>query len=497
MTTPRTIRTTGRPAPAFLDSPRGHFIDGREEAPADGTSLPTIDPTTEQKLTDIAVGGRTDVDRAVAAARRAFEAPSWAALAPERRSRVLHQIAEVIEAHAEELATLDSLDMGGPISGTRWMVEHTVEVFRHYAGWPTRIYGTTAPSTPAQFKYTTRRPLGVVVAIAGWNGPLLQMGYKLAPALATGNTVVAKPSEQTSLSLLRLAELVHAHTDLPDGVLNVVTGPGASTGELLITHPDVDKVSFTGSTAVGKHVLEASTGNLKRVTLELGGKSPFIVFDDADLDAAAAAAALGFCAGSGQGCVASTRILVQENVREEFTRLLTAQLEAYAQTMGDPFDPATVMGPLASRGHYEKVTGYIDLARELGGTVSGPDPRDADGLFVAPALVTGLDNSSRIAQEEIFGPVSLLTGFTEADEAVRIANDTPYGLAATVFTRDLTRAHDTAERLQAGTVWVNTVNDMSTGPLPFGGMKQSGIGREHGPDVIDSYTETKAVVVNL
>ncbi|WP_431037408.1 aldehyde dehydrogenase family protein [Streptomyces sp. P6-2-1] len=488
--------TPNRPAPAFLDQSHGHFIDGRDQPPAGGVHVPSIDPMTERTLTNIAVGDQQDVDLAVAAARRAFGSADWAGITPERRSRVLHQIADVMEANAEELATLDSLEMGGPFVGTRWMVHHTVEVFRHAAGWPTRIYGTTAPSAPTQLKYTTRRPLGVVVAIASWNGPMLQMGYKVAPALATGNTVVAKPSEQSSLSWLRLTQLIHEHTDLPDGVLNVVTGPGPTTGELLITHPDVDKVSFTGSTAVGKHVLEASKDSLKRVTLELGGKSPVIVLDDADLNEAAASAALGYLAGSGQGCVAGSRILVQESVREEFTRLLTEQLANWSKAMGDPFEATTVMGPLASRAHYEKVTGYIDLARSLGAEVITAET-DENDLFVGPTLVTGLDNSSRVAQEEIFGPVAVLLSFDDAAEAVRIANDTRYGLAATVYTNNLAEAHRMAERLQAGTVWINGGHDMSTGPLPFGGMKESGIGREHGPDVIDAYTETKAVVINL
>ncbi|MDX6742459.1 aldehyde dehydrogenase family protein [Actinocorallia sp. A-T 12471] len=484
-----------RPSPAFATRPHGLFIDGSERPAADGGTMATVDPMTGTDLTTVAVAGQDDVDAAVAAARRAFEDPGWGAIGPEERSRVLYQIAEVIEANADELAILDSLEMGGPLALTRWMVDHTVEVYRHYAGWPTRIYGATAPSAPGQLQYTKRSPLGVVVAIAGWNGPLLQMGYKIAPALATGNTVVAKPSEQTSLSLLRMAELVSEHTDLPDGVLNVVTGPGHSTGEALITHSDVNKISFTGSTTVGKHVLETSARDLKRVTLELGGKSPFIVFEDADLDAAATAAAMGFCAGSGQGCVAGTRVLVQESVREEFTRLLREKMATIP--MGDPFDAEVLMGPLASRGHYAKVTGYIDLARQSGGNIIGDTHEESDDLFVGPTLVTGLDNTSRIAQEEIFGPVAVLLPFQDVEEAVRIANDTVYGLAATVFTTDLSRAHTMADRLQAGTVWVNTVNQMSSGPLPFGGFKQSGIGREHGTDVIDAYTETKAIVINL
>ncbi|MFI1393297.1 aldehyde dehydrogenase family protein [Streptomyces griseoaurantiacus] len=486
---------TTRPAPAFASQPHGLFIDGREQPATDGGTMATVDPMTGADLTTIAVAGRDDIDAAVRAARRAFEDPAWGAIGPEQRSRVLNQIADVIEANADELATLDSLEMGGPLMLTRGMVDHTIEVYRHYAGWPTRIYGATAPSAPGQLQYTRRSPLGVVAAIAAWNGPLVQMAYKIAPALATGNTVIAKPSEQTSLSLLRLTGLIREHTDLPDGVLNVVTGPGRSTGEALITHPDVNKISFTGSTAVGRHVLASSAGDLKRVTLELGGKSPFIVFEDADLKAAAFSAALGFCAGSGQGCVAGTRVLVQESIREEFTHLLTENMAGFP--LGDPFDPQAMMGPLASRGHYEKVTGYLELARQTGGKIIGDTREESDDLFVGPALVTGLDNTSRVAREEIFGPIAVLLPFQDVEEAVHIANDTVYGLAATVFTKDLSRAHTMADRLQAGTVWVNTVNQMSSGPLPFGGFKQSGVGREHGTDVLDAYTETKAVVVNL
>ncbi|MES4886124.1 aldehyde dehydrogenase family protein [Streptomyces sp. NPDC000349] len=484
-----------RPAPAFASRPHGLFIAGREQPATDGETMATVDPMTGADLTTIAVAGRDDIDAAVRAAHCAFEGPAWGAIGPEQRSRMLNQIADVIEANADELATLDSLEMGGPLMLTHGMVDHTIEVYRHYAGWPTRIYGATAPSAPGQLQYTKRSPLGVVAAIAAWNGPLVQMAYKIAPALATGNTVVAKPSEQTSLSLLRLAELIREHTELPDGVLNVVTGPGPSTGEALITHPNVNKISFTGSTAVGKHVLASSARDLKRVTLELGGKSPFIVFEDADLEAAAFSAALGFCAGSGQGCVAGTRILVQESIREKFTRLLTENMAGFP--LGDPFDPQALMGPLASRSHYEKVTGYLDLARQTGGKVTGDTREESDDLFVGPALVTGLDNTSRVAREEIFGPIAVLLPFQDVEEAVRIANDTVYGLAATVFTKDLSRAHTIADRLQAGTVWVNIVNQMSSGPLPFGGFKQSGIGREHGTDVLDAYTETKAVVVNL
>ncbi|MFI5754927.1 aldehyde dehydrogenase family protein [Streptomyces sp. NPDC051569] len=496
MLAPLTLDPAARPAPAFLGGgPKKLLIDGEWVPARSGATLPTIDPTTEQTLTSFAAGDAADVDLAVAAARRAFEDPSWSAITPYRRSRVLLQIADVLEANAEELATLESLDMGGPIGLTRWFVDHSVEVIRHYAGWPTKVYGQTAPSDPSQLHYTLRQPLGVVGAITAWNGPLLQVAWKLGPALATGNTLVIKPADQSPLTALRFGELL-AGTDLPHGVVNIVTGMGRTAGEALINHADVDKISFTGSTAVGKHILEASTGNLKRVTLELGGKSPNIVFADADLRTAAATAALGFCAGAGQGCVAGTRIFVEESVREEFAELLREEMAAY--TLGDPFHPDTRMGPLASRGHFERVTSYFDVAREDGATLRIGGEVDAGaGLFVPPTLIDDVTNDMRVSQEEIFGPVAAIMSFTDEAEAVRLGNDTVYGLSAGVWTRDLSRAHRVSAALRAGTVWVNTYGRMTAGILPFGGFKQSGIGREHGTEVLDAYTETKTVMVQL
>ncbi|APU14934.1 MULTISPECIES: aldehyde dehydrogenase family protein [Actinoalloteichus] len=497
MTTPPFLdAATPRPRPAFLDDgPHGLFIGGRLRPAQTQETFPTIDPTTETVLTAISAAGTADVDAAVASARAAFEAPSWSAISPQARSRLLFQIADVIEAHREELATLDTLDMGAPLAGSLLMVDHAVEVFRHYAGWPTKIYGQTGPGDPSRLDYVLRQPLGVVAAITAWNGPMLQTSWKLAPALATGNTVVLKPAEQSPLSALRFAALL-AETDLPAGVVNVVTGTGPVTGAALVAHPGVDKVSFTGSGPVGKRILTASADTLTRVTLELGGKSPTIVFADADLRAAAATAALAFCGGSGQGCVSGTRVLVQEPVREQFGELLAEELGRYVP--GDPFHPDTVMGPIAHREHFDRVVSYFDVAREDGARIAlGGRPLGETGLFLPPTLIENVTNDMRIAQEEIFGPVAAIMSFTDADDAVRLGDDTVYGLSASVWTRDLSTAHRTAAALRVGTVWVNTWGEMTSGTMPFGGFKESGIGREHGTDVLDAYTETKAVMMRL
>lgn len=496
MIEPLLLDPADRPKPESATPPPGFWIAGQRVAPSSDETFESVDPTTGQSLATLGVAAQADIDAAVAAAGKTFRSTGWPDLDPSRREQLLLQAADVIETNAAELATLDSLEMGGTLPLTRWMIDHTVKVFRHFAGWPSKIYGQTAPSAPDQLQYTLRQPLGVVAGIAGWNGPVLQMGYKIAPALATGNTIVVKPSEQSSLSMLRLAELMAA-TDLPPGVFNVVTGPGRTTGDALMTHAGVSKVSFTGSTAIGRHVLESSGSDFRHVTLELGGKSPFVIFADADLEAAAATCATAFCANSGQACVAGTRIYVEHTARERFTELLTAATGDYGRALGDPFHPGARMGPIAFRGHYDEVRDYIATARRDGRVISGAEPVGGPGLFVPPALVTDIDESSPVVQQEIFGPVAVLGSFRTFDEAIALANETIYGLAASVWTRDTSQAMRAAAQLAAGTVWVNRGSQQSYGPLPFGGWKQSGLGREHGTQVLDAYTEVKSVVVQL
>jgi len=492
----QTIEVSEKPLPGFIGdrAPMGMLIGGEWTQAASGETFETVNPATGSVLATVASGGPADVDRAVAAARRAFEEPSWASMNPHDRTLVLLRIADAMEANAEELAALESMDGGIPITVTRGMVADAAKTVRYYAGWPTKILGTVNPVDPSVHCYTVREPLGVCAGIIPWNGPLVMAVWKIAPALACGNTVVLKPAEQTPLTALRFGQIL-AETGLPPGVVNIVTGFGETAGAAISAHPGIDKVSFTGSTATGKLILGASVGNLKRVTLELGGKSPHIIMPDADIPAAARTAAAGFAMLTGQVCVAGTRIVVHESVMDEFAEELAKAVSAFR--VGDPFEETTMLGPVVSAEQFERVNSYLSLGVSEGADiVFGGGRFDNAGYFVEPTVFGGVSNDMRLAREEIFGPVAALIPFREVDEAVRIANDTDYGLAAAVATSSVSTAHSLARRLRAGVVWVNTYSELDS-TFPFGGYKQSGIGRELGDKSLEAFTELKSVFIRL
>ena len=470
------------------------LIDNEWVAARSGKTFDTINPTTGQVLASVAEGDADDIDRAVRAAQHAFEAGPWSRMGPGERGLLIGKFARLIEEEIDELAELESLDNGLTIATSRGLIETGVEILNYFAGAGQHIFGETAPTAPDRFHYVLREPIGVCGAITPWNGPIIMATLKIGPALAAGNALVFKPAEQTPLTAIRLGELA-LEAGFPPGVLNIITGYGEGAGEAIVAHPGIAKVAFTGSTAVGKKILAGSTGNLKRVTLELGGKAPNVVFADADLAQAVPSSLMAFTVSSGQVCVAGTRLFVQRDFKDEFLESLVTY--ANGMTIGDPLDPATMMGPLTSQEQFDRVRGYLDTGRAEGAVaLTGGAVEPGPGFFVRPTIFDGVENSMRIAQEEIFGPVVSVIGFKDADDAVFQGNDTDYGLSAAVWTNDLTRAHKVARRLKAGVVWVNQY--MAFDPaLPFGGYKQSGVGRECGAHWYEHYTEQKSVMIKL
>jgi len=463
-----------------------------------GATFETFNPFTGKPWATVARGGAGDAERAVKAAKAAFRSPEWRGLTATQRGHLLRKLGDLIAENAQALAEIEVKDNGKLIAEMALQLKYAPQWYYYFGGLADKIEGAVLPiDKPQHFAYTLHEPLGVVVAIIPWNSPLLLAAWKLAPALAAGNTVVIKPSEFTPASTLAFMKLVEK-AGFPKGVVNVVTGFGAEAGEPLVTHPDVAKVAFTGGVKSGTHVYEKAAASLKKVSLELGGKSPNIVFDDADIDNAVKGAISGIFAATGQTCIAGSRLLVQEKIHNQFVD----KLVAFAKTarMGDPMSMETQVGPVTTRPQYEKILSYLDVAKGEGakcvlGGGKATRPECGSGWFVEPTVFTGVDNSMRIAQEEVFGPVLSVIPFRDDDHAVEIANDVLYGLAAGVWTTSIRRAVEIPKRLEAGTVWVNTYRAVSY-MAPFGGYKRSGLGRESGQDAIREYMQTKTVWVS-
>jgi len=490
----------GADALHFVNGKHQLYIDGKFTDASAGKTFAVFNPATGDEICQVPEGDHIDVDRAVHAARRAFDSGPWPAMSPSKRGQLLYRLADLLEKHTDEFAELESLDNGKPVSVARVAdVPLAVDLFRYMSGWATKTLGSTIPLSAGQdfFSYTVREPIGVVAQIIPWNFPLLMAAWKLGPALATGCTVVLKLAEQTPLSGLRLAQLID-EAGFPPGVVNVLTGFGEPCGAPLAAHDLVDKVAFTGSTEVGKLIAKAATGNLKKVTLELGGKSPAIILPDADMDAAIAGAASAIFFNQGQCCCAGSRLFAHESV---FDQVVSGMSNIAAKIkIGPGLDPSTELGPLVSEEQFDRVTGFLKSGKEQGARVNaGGDRSGSRGYFVQPTVLSNVHPGMKVVDEEIFGPVVVAQSFksdADLDHLARQANDSIYGLAASIWTRDISAAHKMARRIKAGTVWVNCHNVFDAA-LPFGGYKQSGWGREMGAEVLNNYTEVKAVTIKL
>jgi aldehyde dehydrogenase (NAD+) len=481
-------------APKVKDQPL--FIGGKWQDSVSGKTFATTNPASGEVICQVAEGDKADVDLAVKAARKAFEEGAWPKMNASERGRLLNRLADLIEQHQEELAALESLDNGKPYKDAITAdLPLTIKCYRYYAGWADKIHGKTIPIEGPYFCYTRHEPVGVVGQIIPWNFPALMQAWKWGPALATGCTVVLKPAEQTPLTALRVAQLAQ-EAGFPDGVVNVVPGYGPTAGAALSSHMDVDKVAFTGEYTTGQIIMEAAArSNLKRISLELGGKSPNIVFADADLDAAIEGAYFGLFFNQGQCCCAGSRLFVEESVHDKFVDKMVKK--AKSRKVGDPFDLETEQGPQVSQEQFDRVMGFIDAGKKEGAKLlCGGNRVGQKGYFIEPTIFDNVSDDMRIAKDEIFGPVMNILKFKDLNEVVKRGNQTHYGLAAAVWTRDISKAHRIANSLRAGTVWVNCF-DVFDAAAPFGGYKMSGIGRELGEYALEAYTEVKTVTVSL
>jgi acyl-CoA reductase-like NAD-dependent aldehyde dehydrogenase len=471
------------------------FINGQFVDAASGKTFKVINPANESTVADVSEATAQDADAAVKAARAALDG-KWGSMAPAERARLMLKAADLMESKLDEFVQLETANCGKTLFESKVEIRLSIEVLRYYAGWATKFTGETLPSGATNFLFTLREPVGVVAAITPWNFPLLLSMWKYGPALATGCTVVHKPASLTPMTALKFAEVVQA-AGFPEGVFNVVPGPGASVGQSLVTHPLVDKVAFTGDSSTGKGIMKLCADGLKKVSLELGGKSPNIVFADADLKGASGGAIGAIFYNKGEVCAAGSRLFVEESVKDEFLAAVTER--AKKTTVGDPLDKNTRMGPVISKSQLDKVMSYVDSAKSEGAKLVHGGDRPANlskGFYVNPTIFADVKNTMKVAREEIFGPVLSVITFKDAADVVAQANDTIYGLAAAVWTKDIKKAHKVARAVKAGTVWINTYNQYDV-ELPFGGYKQSGFGREMGREALDQYTMTKSVWVDL
>lgn len=480
--------------------PTGLYINN-EFVKGNGGEIESINPTDESVITKVHAASADDVDTAVKAARKAFNDPSWRDLPGSDRGAIMFKWADLIEANKETLATLETWDNGKPYQvSLNEDLNEVLGCLRYYAGWADKICGQTIPTTPGmKFAYTLKQPIGVCGQIIPWNYPLAMAAWKLGPALACGNTVVLKPAEQTPLSILFAANLIK-EAGFPPGVINVLNGYGKECGHAIASHLDIDKVAFTGSTATGKQIMKTASVNMKNITLETGGKSPLVVFEDCDLDQAAKWSHLGIMSNQGQICTATSRVLVQESILDKFLEKFTEVIKTTSK-VGDPFADDTYQGPQVTKAQYERVLSYIEAGKSEGGKLlTGGQPHknvgDGKGFFIEPTVFTNVTEDMKVYQEEIFGPFCVVATFKTEEEAIRMANNSTYGLGSAIFTQNLDRAHRVADRIEAGMVWVNSSQDSDV-RVPFGGVKNSGIGRELGEAGLAAYSQTKAVHVNL